>query len=60
MIRTLNAQGARVVFMTSNPKHWSEKTKPMYGHPPYDLESVDGFNSLLRKYFAVAREVARE
>lgn len=60
MIRTLKAQDVRVVMMTSNPKHWAEKTKKLYGHSPYDPESVDGFNPMLRKYVAVAREVARE
>jgi len=59
MIRELKERGARVVLMTSNPIHWSVKTKTMYGHPPYDPDAVDGFNRLLRNYVAAAREVAR-
>lgn len=58
MIRTLKEQGVRVVLMTSNPVHWNEKTKIMYGHPPYDPDAVDGFNGLLRVYVAAAREIA--
>ncbi|MBT5903218.1 MAG: SGNH/GDSL hydrolase family protein [Opitutaceae bacterium] len=60
MIRPLKAQGARVVMMTPNPKHWTDNTKELYGQPPYDPESADGFNPLLRKYVAAARDVARE
>lgn len=59
MIRTLKVQGVRVVLMTSNPVHWNDKTKIMYGHPPYDPNAVDGFNGHLRVYVAAAREIAK-
>lgn len=59
MIRTLKGWGARVILMTSNPVHWVEKTKELYGKSPYDPDAVDGFNVLLRDYVAAAREIAQ-
>lgn len=59
MIRTLKGRGTRVILMTSNPVHWADKTKEMYGKSPYDPNAVDGFNVLLRDYVAAARDIAK-
>lgn len=59
-VRTLKAQHARVVLMTANPLRWTPKLKEMYGKPPYQPESADGFNAPLLPYCEAARRVARE
>lgn len=58
MLDKLQAQGARAVLMTPNPLAWSDKTRELYGKPPYDPANPDGFNVTLRAYVAAVRELA--
>jgi len=60
MVDTLKASGIAVVLMTPNPLRWSDKTKELYGKPPYDPNDPDGFNLLLKDYAAAVREIAKE
>ncbi len=60
MIQLLKKQGVRVVLMTSNPIHWADKTRELYGKPPYQPDDVDGFNVILRDYVATVREIAKK
>lgn len=59
MVDRLKASGIAVVLMTPNPLRWSEKTKELYGKPPYDPNDPDGFNLLLKDYVAAVRELAQ-
>lgn len=58
MVRTLKERNVRVVLMTSNPIHWTDKTLELYGKPPYRPGEVDGFNVILRDYVVAVREIA--
>lgn len=50
--------GSRVILMTPNPIYWRPWTIKSFGKPPYDVNSVEGFNVSLRKYADKVREVA--
>jgi lysophospholipase L1-like esterase len=56
----LQKQTARVILMTPNPLRWTDKTKAMYGKPPYKPDDPTGFNVLLLGYAEAVRQVARE
>jgi lysophospholipase L1-like esterase len=58
-VRRLRSKGIAVVLMTPNPMRWTLKLRNLYGKPPYDPGSVDGFNVLLNQYAEVVRAVAR-
>ena len=47
--------------MTTNPVRWTDKLRELYGKPPYDPTTVDGFDSAaLQSYNAAVREIARD
>jgi sialidase-1 len=48
------------ILMSPNPIRWVEKTRELYGKPPYDPGDPDGFNVLLKGYADTARNVAAE
>lgn len=56
----LKAHDCQIVLMTPNPLCWTDKLKKLYGKPPYDPEHQEGFNTLLKRYAEVARQVAQE
>ena len=58
-VDTLRAQKTSVILMTPNPLRWTEKTRQLYGKPPYEADETDGFNVLLKDYAEAARGVAR-
>jgi predicted neuraminidase len=58
-VKTLKSGGTRVIVMGPNPLRWTELLKKMYGKPPYDPASPDGFNGLLVKYNEAAAKVAQ-
>ncbi|MBP87578.1 MAG: hypothetical protein CMJ64_12780 [Planctomycetaceae bacterium] len=58
-VRALKAQGTHVILMTPNPLRWTEKLRKLYGKPPYDPKTLDGFNVLLRRNAQKVREVAK-
>lgn len=59
-VQTLKSKHTRVVLMTPNPLRWTPQLKEMYGKPPYQPESLDGFNVPLVPYCDATRRVARE
>lgn len=58
-VTTLRAQGVVPVLMTPNPLAWTDQEKRLYGKPPYDVNTADGHNVLLREYVAAVRNVAQ-
>ncbi|MEO8497654.1 MAG: exo-alpha-sialidase [Planctomycetota bacterium] len=61
MIATARERGAKVVLMTTNPLRWTNRLKELYGKPPYDPDSADGFDApLLAKYNEQIRRLAKE
>ena len=59
-VDTLREHKCKVILMTPNPLRWVEKTRQLYGRPPYDPSDVDGFNPLLKDYAAAVRKIATE
>lgn len=59
-VHTLKERGAKVILMTPNPLRWTEKTKEMYGKPPYDPIDPKGFSAPLVPYAQAVRTIARE
>jgi len=59
-VTTLQAQGAQVILMTPNPLRWADKTRKLYGQPPYDPQSPDGFSVTMPPYVEAVRQVAAE
>jgi lysophospholipase L1-like esterase len=57
-VDTLRERNCAVILMTPNPLRWVEKTRQLYGHPPYDPDDADGFNILLKDYAAAVRKIA--
>ena len=52
---------AAVILMTTNPVRWTPRLKGLYGKPPYDSKSEDGFEApLLSAYNEALRGLARE
>ncbi|MEA3401592.1 MAG: exo-alpha-sialidase [Armatimonadota bacterium] len=58
-VAALQERGAKVILMTPNPLRWAEKTRELYGKPPYDPEDPDGFSFMLREYVERMRDIAR-
>jgi lysophospholipase L1-like esterase len=60
MVRTLRAQGAAIILMTTNRVYWSEVLRGLYSRPPYDQTAREGFNRpWLDEYNRIIREVAK-
>lgn len=57
---SLKERGCQPVLMTPNPLAWTPNLIELYGKPPYDPNSADGFNVLLAEYAEVVRSVAKE
>lgn len=61
MIAETHKQGAKVIIMTTNPLRWTSKLRELYGKPPYNAETEDGFESLnLTRYNDALRKLATE
>jgi lysophospholipase L1-like esterase len=61
MVRSARTQGIQVILMTPNPLRWTPKLKALYGKPPYDPATEDGFESAtLRPYVVALRHLATE
>ena len=61
MIAAAREQKAKVILMTTNPIRWTPKLKDMYGKPPYNADSADGFDSpTLATYNEALRKLAME
>jgi len=61
MVRTAREQQIHVILMTPNPLRWTPKLKALYGKPPYDPTTEDGFESAtLLPYVAALRQLATE
>lgn len=58
-VQTLKQLGIRPILMTPNPIRWTPKLKSMYGKPPYEAQTADGFNVLLKDYVASVRQLAK-
>jgi len=58
-IRVLAKRDVGVVLMTPNPLRWTPKLREMYGKPPYLVDQVDGFNTMLKAYAAAVRKIAK-
>lgn len=59
-VSTLKKTGARVILMTPNPLRWTKKLKGLYGRTPYDPESPEGFQVLLKDYTSDVRRLAEK
>lgn len=59
MVQRLKEGGTRVFLMTPNPLTWTDNLRPLYGKPPYDLDSPEGLNVLLKDYAQAVRDVAK-
>ncbi|HQY05900.1 MAG TPA: GDSL-type esterase/lipase family protein [Lacunisphaera sp.] len=59
-VAEIRRQHGQVMFMTPNPKQWSEKMRELYGKPPYQVDDPDGFNLNLRPFAEEMRQVAKE
>ncbi|MFN7937725.1 MAG: GDSL-type esterase/lipase family protein [Bryobacteraceae bacterium] len=57
-IDALRSIKAKVILMTPNRMAWTPKLRELYGRPPYDTASDDGFNLLLDLYSDVLRGIA--
>jgi lysophospholipase L1-like esterase/predicted neuraminidase len=57
MISKLRADGTRVVLLTPTPLVWTPKLIELYGKPPYDPASPEGFDRLLVPYREVVKEI---
>ena len=61
MITAAQQQGIKVILMTTNPIRWAPKIKDLYGKPPYNADTEDGFESLhLASYNDALRQLAIE
>jgi lysophospholipase L1-like esterase len=61
MVHTARTQRIQVILMTPNPLRWTPKLKALYGKPPYDPATEDGFESAtLRPYVVALRQLATE
>lgn len=59
-VSTIRGKGGQVMFMTPNPKQWTDKMRELYGKPPYNVDDPDGFNVNLRAFAQEMRAVAKE
>lgn len=60
LIEELVQQSIRVFLMTPNPMRWTPFMHKHYAGPPYDHDSADGFNVILRDYAERVREVTQD
>ncbi|MCA9070698.1 MAG: exo-alpha-sialidase, partial [Planctomycetaceae bacterium] len=61
MIARARKQNAKVILMTTNHLRWTDPLKKLYGKPPYDPESAEGFDApLLKPYNERIRALAKE
>ena len=59
IIRRCKNRNIPVILMTTNQVRWSDKTKELYGKPPYRPDDELGFNDpFLRDYAEIVRRVA--
>jgi sialidase-1 len=54
MVTAAQDAQAKVILMTTNPLRWTPKLKEVYGKPPYDPTSEDGFDSATLAGYNVA------
>lgn len=59
-VSEIRGKGGQVMFMTPNPKQWTDKMRALYGKPPYNVDDPDGFNVNLRTFAQEMRLVAKE
>jgi lysophospholipase L1-like esterase len=59
-VRALRKQNSKIIMMTSNRFAWTPRLRGLYGKPPYDVTSDDGFNFMLDTYNDVVRDVAHK
>lgn len=61
IITEVRKAGAKPILMTSNPVRWTSKLIELYGKPPYDPASPDGFDKpLLSRYRETMKALAKE
>jgi lysophospholipase L1-like esterase len=61
MVKAARQQNAGVILMTTNPLRWTPRLKDMYGKPPYDPGSDEGFDApSLAAYNEALRGLAKE
>lgn len=61
IIAELRKINAKPILMTSNPTRWTSRLREMYGKPPYDPDSPDGFDKpVLARYCNAMRAIAKE
>jgi lysophospholipase L1-like esterase len=58
-VRTLRRNHSKVILMTSNRFAWTPQLRGLYGKPPYEVSSDDGFNVMLEVYSEAVRQIAR-
>jgi lysophospholipase L1-like esterase len=58
-IRVLRERDSKEILMTPNRFAWTPRLRGLYGKPPYDVTSDDGFNIIMDIYSGVVREIAR-
>jgi len=57
-IRTLKSRDALPILMTPNPVAWTDELLKLYGKPPLNPHTPDGYNFLVRQYAEAVRKVA--
>ena len=57
-VRSLRKQNSKIILMTSNRFAWTPRLRALYGKPPYDVNSDDGFNFMLDTYYDAVRDIA--
>ena len=57
-VRVLRKGHAAVILMTPNRFAWTPRLRDLYGKPPYDVSSDDGFNFMLDDYSETIRDIA--
>lgn len=59
-VRALRKQNSKIILMTSNRFAWTPRLRELYGKPPYDVNSDDGFNIMLDTYNDAVRDIAHK
>jgi lysophospholipase L1-like esterase len=57
-VRALRKQDSKIILMTSSRFAWTPRLRALYGKPPYDVNSDDGFNFMLDTYNDTVRDIA--
>jgi len=57
-ITALRSINARIILMTPNRMAWTPRLRELYGRPPYDPSSDDGFNKFLDTYSDALKSIA--